>query len=350
MSLAAVSNVLGINIIDEQGNVVIFSPFPRNASLVSKILSDVKFGLKNDQATGIATNLMSELGEKYPAVPIEVDDTFLQRLFVSQNYPVLFNPDSKRIRAFRENLDGNVKKIDATVTLEEFHALNREVNLEMTRLQIKTVSEQNDRLIMQGVNAIDDLNKSTNIFAERIREWYGFHFPELTDQLIADHEFFLEIIRDVGLREHFTIEKITGIRPVQDKTLDLVMKRARESMGGYFSPYDISVLQMFARAVIDLYKARDEIETYVESLMEQTCPNLSAIVGPLIGARLICLAGGLEALAKKPSSTIQVLGAEKALFRAIRTKGEPPKHGVIFQAKAVRNAEFWQRGKVARLL
>ncbi len=138
---------------------------------------------------------------------------------------------------------------------------------------------------MQAVNAIDDLNKSTNIFAERAREWYGFHFPELTDQLIADHEFFLELIKEIGLRDQFTSETITEIRPVQEKTLELVMKRARESMGGYFGPHDITTLQTFARAILELYRARDEIETYVESQMEQTCPNLSAIVGPLIGAR-----------------------------------------------------------------
>ncbi len=351
MSLAAISNVLGVIILDEQGNVVIFDPFPRNASIVSKIFLDVKLGTANDHTREIVGSIVARLEDRFPSAPIEVDDAFLMKLFSSQGKrQVLFTPDNQEITRFRTGLEGNLKKIDDKLTFDEFHALNREVNLEMTRLQIKTVSEQNDKLIMQAVNAIDDLNKSTNIFAERAREWYGFHFPELTDQLIADHEFFLELIKEIGLRDQFTSETITEIRPVQEKTLELVMKRARESMGGYFGPHDITTLQTFARAILELYRARDEIETYVESQMEQTCPNLSAIVGPLIGARLICLAGGLEALAKKPSSTIQVLGAEKALFRAIRTKGEPPKHGVIFQAKAVRNAQFWQRGKVARLL
>jgi nucleolar protein 56 len=101
---------------------------------------------------------------------------------------------------------------------------------------------------------------------------------------------------------------------VQEKTIEILVNRAKESMGGNFSPFDIKTVQAFASCVLDLYKARVKIENYVESLMEQTCPNLSVIVGALLGARLICLAGGLESLAKKPSSTIQVLGAEKALF------------------------------------
>ncbi|MGY5871810.1 MAG: C/D box methylation guide ribonucleoprotein complex aNOP56 subunit, partial [Candidatus Thorarchaeota archaeon] len=74
------------------------------------------------------------------------------------------------------------------------------------------------------------------------------------------------------------------------------------------------------------------------------------LVGPLVGARLISLAGSLKDLARKPSSTVQVFGAEKALFRAIKTGADPPKHGIIYRVSEINSAPYWQRGKIARAL
>ena len=350
--LQVFSCACGVFLADESGNIVQQHAFPRDAESVSRIMLD----LKNAASNAIIDELLAKILDYIKANVtssdiVEIEDEFLYQYMQGRvNARLFLVKSSKAGSLFRSDVQASLAKLKDSWTLENFLPFNRAVNLELTKLQIKSVSEQNDRLIMQAVNSIDDINKSTNIFSERIREWYGFHFPELTDQLIADHEFFLEIINAIGTRGEFTPERIKALRPVNDKTIEIMVKRAKESMGGEFSPYDIKTVQAFAKSVLDLYKTRVEIENYVESLMEQTCPNLSAIVGPLLGARLICLAGGLEPLAKKPSSTIQVLGAEKALFRAIKTHGEPPKHGILFQAKEVRTAPFWQRGKIARLM
>ncbi len=349
--LSLICTACGIAVTDEQGNIVARHDLARNAEAVARVMLALKTTTPSSELDEIVGKIKECMKGATGNDILEIEDEFLYQLLDGKVPGRLFHTKSTKAGiAFRQDVVSFLAKMGSTWSLDEFYAFNRAVNVELTKLQIKSVSEQSDRLIMQAVNSIDDIDKSTNIFSERIREWYGYHFPELTDQLVADHEFFLEIITNIGTRGEFTPERIKALRPVQDKTIEIMVNRAKESMGGDFSPFDIKTVQAFASCVLDLYKARVKIENYVESLMEQTCPNLSVIVGALLGARLICLAGGLESLAKKPSSTIQVLGAEKALFRAIKTHGEPPKHGILFQAKEVRSAPFWQRGKVARLL
>ncbi len=85
-------------------------------------------------------------------------------------------------------------------------------------------------------------------------------------------------------------------------------------------------------------------------MMKEVAPNIQGLVGSLLGARLISLAGGLDRMARLPSSTIQVLGAEKALFRSLKSNSLPPKHGVIFQFPEIHQSPKWQRGKIARAL
>ena len=102
--------------------------------------------------------------------------------------------------------------------------------------------------------------------------------------------------------------------------------------------------------MLELSKLREYLTEYVGQVMREVAPNITELVGPLLGARLLSLAGSLETLAKLPASTIQVLGAEKALFRALRTGGKPPKHGVIFQYPDIHRSPRWQRGKIARAL
>jgi nucleolar protein 56 len=348
---ALISNVCGVLVTDDAANVSLQHAFPSDAEIVARIMLNLKIALPDERIDSIINEVCDYINNSSDEV-VQVEDEFLhQRLEEKLPNRTILVKSTKAGDILRNDLGSYLAKFgDTFENIESFYEFNRAVNLELTKFQIKSVSESNDRLIIQAVNSIDDINKSTNIFSERIREWYGCHFPELTDQLVADHEFFLEIVSEIGTRADFSPEKLKGLRPVPDRVIYIMMQRAKESMGGDFSPYDIKTVQAFAKTVLGLYKDRIEIETYIESLMEQTCPNLTAIVGALLGARLICLAGGLEALAKKPSSTIQVLGAEKALFRAIKTKGEPPKHGILFQAKEVRNAPFWQRGKIARLL
>jgi nucleolar protein 56 len=110
----------------------------------------------------------------------------------------------------------------------------------------------------------------------------------------------------------------------------------------------------YVRKMAELYvktrECRSIVEKQIGDLMEETAPNVAAVIGPILGARLISKVGSLARLASLPASTIQILGAEKALFRALRKRGKPPKHGIIFQHPWVHASPRKIRGKVARLL
>jgi nucleolar protein 56 len=121
-------------------------------------------------------------------------------------------------------------------------------------------------------------------------------------------------------------------------------------MGADLSDVDLQQIQRVCKQTLDLYDLRQALQDYADSTVDEVAPNLQALVGSMLTARLISLAGGLTNLAKMPASTIQVLGAEKALFRALKTGTRPPKHGIIFQDTLVHEAKKWQRGKLSRAL
>jgi len=127
-------------------------------------------------------------------------------------------------------------------------------------------------------------------------------------------------------------------------------KVAEKSMGAELTDRDIKQIQLVCNQTLDVYRLRQKLQEYADATVEEVAPNVQALVGSLIAARLIALAGGLTNLAKKPASTIQVLGAEKALFRALKTGTRPPKHGIIFQDTLIHEAKKWQRGKMSRAL
>ncbi len=189
-----------------------------------------------------------------------------------------------------------------------------------------------DKFIVQSVRAMDDLIEMINLMSERLHEWYGLHFPELADY--ASEEKYARLIAEKGSRE------------VILSTLDLQL----ESVGSDILEEDAEVVQGFASGLLALYEEKRRLEEFVAHRMQEVAPNLSALVGPSIGARLISLAGGLGRLARLPSSTVQLLGAEKAMFLHLRSGKKPPKHGVIFQLPAIHKAPYWQRGNISRSL
>ena len=222
------------------------------------------------------------------------------------------------------------------------------VSIELAKLKVKKTIENRDLLAAQSIQTVDDLDKSLNVLISRIREWYGLHFPEL-DRLIEKHETFARLIVNLGNRKNFIEKNLEeeGLPKNKSKTLSEV---ALLSMGADISDEDLSKIQTLSNKILELYDLRKSLEVYVDLMMDKIAPNTKAIGGSLLGARLIALAGGLINLAKLPASTIQVLGAEKALFRSLKTKARPPKHGIIFQHPSIHDAKRWQRGKIARAL
>ena len=219
--------------------------------------------------------------------------------------------------------------------------------LAQTKKKVEEAYKEKDRYIIQAIEAVDDLDAAFNLLVARTREWYALHFPEVNN-LVKDHEKFLRLVVEIGNRKDMegpTLAEILG-KDLAEK----VASAAKESMGTELSEKDLRVLQSFARNALEIRRTREQLRKYIEEEMERIAPNVKALVGPLLGARLIAKAGGLKKLAMLPASTIQVLGAEKALFRHLTKGTRPPKHGILFQHPWVRTAKRWQRGKIARSL
>ncbi len=287
---------------------------------------------------------LKEMGVK----EVVIEDERLARFVTSKGFEVRIEPGNEVAVAFRGRIPEVVVETKFVESDEEYRKLLHEFSLEITRRKLRRAAQKRDLLAAQAIRAIDDIDKTTNLFAARIREWYSLHFPEL-DDLVREHEDYIKIVAELGHRENITKENLMKLG-FSEKKAEEIAEAAKKSMGADFSDLDIKAIQKFARITLELYKLRRELADYIAAVMKEVAPNITALVGPLLGARLISLAGGLEELAFLPASTIQVLGAEKALFRALRTGGKPPKHGVIFQFPAIHRSPRWQRGKIARAL
>ena len=230
----------------------------------------------------------------------------------------------------------------------EFSLWMRNVSIEIAKLRVRGAIERRDLIVAQAIQALDDLDKTINLLMGRIREWYGIQFPEL-DRHLEKHETYCRLVVDLGNRDAFTAENLVS-EDIPEVKIQQLVKAAESSMGADIAEQDLREIQALCKSVLNLYGLRQGLEKYMDEVMQQVAPNIKSLVGSLLGARLIAIAGGLLNVARLPASTIQVLGAEKALFRSLKTGTRPPKHGIIFQHAFLHDAKRWQRGKIARAL
>ncbi len=221
----------------------------------------------------------------------------------------------------------------------------REFALGFSSSKVTEVSQSPDLHIIQAINSLDEIDKIANGLSSRLREWYGLHFPEL-DNMIDSINGYAQIVM-AGKRESLSkqVFEEAGFPESKVEMLSLILSKSR---GGDISDINLSIVQSIAKQILDFYELRKKLEEHVESEMQEIAPNLSAILGTAVGARILGRAGSLKRMASLPASTIQVLGAEKALFRSLKTGSQPPKHGLLFQHAMVHAAPRWQRGKIAR--
>jgi len=209
---------------------------------------------------------------------------------------------------------------------QRFHSQN----LKLTKQKIKeSVSE--DQLIIQTISNMDEINKLGNVFVKRLREWYSWYLPEFSAS-IENNEKFTEIIVKKSKKELIKELKI------------------KDSMGADLKKEDVDEMIALAKEILNLYKLKQKHEEYIEKIMKKYCPNIQALAGTTIGAKLIELAKSLKRLAMLPASTVQLLGAEKALFRHIKTGSKSPKYGVIINHLVIQNARKEDKGKASRSL
>ncbi|KAK3700222.1 Nucleolar protein 56 [Vermiconidia calcicola] len=221
-----------------------------------------------------------------------------------------------------------------------------------SRAKVKFSVQKNDNHIIQAIATMDHLDKAVNTFSMRVREWYGWHFPELV-KIVSENHKYAKCALFIGDKKTLSEERMHELAKTVDddeNTARAIIEAARVSMGQDISTQDMENVMTFAKRTVDLANYRKSLGNYLTAKMGVVAPNLAALIGETVGARLISHAGSLTNLAKYPASTVQILGAEKALFRALKTKGNTPKYGLIYHSSFIGRAGQKNKGRISRFL
>ncbi|UCG90108.1 MAG: C/D box methylation guide ribonucleoprotein complex aNOP56 subunit [Candidatus Heimdallarchaeota archaeon] len=296
-----------------------------------------------DQKGDEIVELLDQTQEEIISDNSHIVDFLRQKGFENARFAVTGELSS--FRALITDFIRNTWKMGTSIAVSQ---LIREKAMHRTRMLLKEKVEARDVYIAQAIKSIDDVNSILNLIYARLSEWYGIHFPEL-QELVRDNPQYIKLISKTrgAIRSNLDEDLLSHL---SDKRRELILQAAKQSLGTEISTYDMNPVSQLARFGVEILKIKDNLETYIEESMKEVAPNIQCLVGSLLGARLIALAGNLEDLAKSSSGTIQVLGAEKALFRHLRSGEDPPKHGVIFQSSYIHSSKKHQRGKIARAL
>ena len=275
-----------------------------------------------------------------------VNDTALQNILKKKSIDAQLNSEeeNEKIQSSKPSI-----LVEAGLAKDQKDAMAklRDFAIQLSSSKVTEVSQSPDLHIIQGINTLDEVDKIINAISSRLREWYGLHFPEL-DNLIDSIIGYSQIVL-TGKREKLN-EKTFSEAGFPESKVEMLSLVKEKSRGGDISKENLMIVQTLAKQIIELHDMRKKLEDHIETQMNEIAPNLSAILGASVGARVLAHAGSLKKLSSMPASTIQVLGAEKALFRSLKTGSQPPKHGILFQHALVHAAPRWQRGKIARAI
>ncbi|KAG9277565.1 nucleolar protein 58 [Astyanax mexicanus] len=247
------------------------------------------------------------------------------------------------MRGIRNQMEGLITGLPP----REISAMSLGLAHSLSRYKLKFSPDKVDTMIVQAISLLDDLDKELNNYIMRCREWYGWHFPEL-GKIITDNLAYCKTVRKIGDRTNVAITDLSDVLP--EETEAEVKLAVEISMGTEVSEEDITNIMHLCDQVIEISEYRTQLYDYLKNRMMAIAPNLTVMVGELVGARLISHAGSLLNLAKHPASTVQILGAEKALFRALKTRRDTPKYGLIYHASLVGQTTAKNKGKISRTL
>ena len=332
---------------------------------VSKIIQKVAFmpfktseeALENTKAVNdciVTKELKSFLKENFPNKSSSklgtVDKVFSQKISETLDIKIIVGDFLVEIsRAIRVHMHKFLGVDDITVTKSELG-----LGHSYSRFKCMFDVNRQDKPVVQSIALIDLLDKDINSFCMRIKEWFGWHFPELA-KIISDNYVYVRLVNLIEQRKNLLENKEEIIPKMDEITLDpeitkSIIEAASISMGSDISETDLLNIKYFTDRVENLIKYREKLTKYLKEKTHQLAPNTSALVGEVVTARLISHSGSLSTLAKYPASTIQILGAEKALFRALKTRSKTPKYGLLYHSTYIGKAKLKNKGKISRYL
>lgn len=309
-------SIKGFLAFNSDNELICEKPFPEN-EIINRLAQ-----IAEKQIVAEEQEIIEEVSKDYDEIIIESN----KRLSDYSSEKIIIQTPNQGGEYLRENYDKfGLDKEEIT-----------DIYQRLAIYKIKKESASEDKHLIQAINSIDEIDETISKLIERIREWYALYFPEM--EVIRNNETYIRLIS-----QNKSKEKIMEAKPdaFPDNSLDL---------DDDINPQDLEIMNKYANSIYELQNTRKDIEEYIDSKMESIAPNLKLIVGSSLGAKLISHAGGLKRLAIYPSSTVQIMGAEKALFRHLKSGDRPPKYGLIYQHPQVRGAKWWNRGKIARIL
>ena len=241
-------------------------------------------------------------------------------------------------------------KMLPNMTADEVATAARALTHAYSRGQVKFNATRDDVHIMQRSAALESMDKGVNTLAMRLREWYSSHFPELIT-IVSDNNTYAKLVVAIGDKTNLTPDRVDEIAKLLDddqEKAEAIITAARQSMGPDLKPVDMATIVDLAKLSVNTFEARRQTASQLDDKVGIVAPNLRELLGSSVAARLITQAGSLVSLAKCPASTVQILGAEKALFRALKTKGNTPKYGVLYHSSAIGKASAKNKGRMSR--
>jgi len=336
--------------VEKASNVVklkAFTPFENTTEAVAAATSIIESTLHSTLKKFLKKNIINkELDDELAVSDVKLGGLIKDKMEIkcvcNDNILELFRGVRTQIDSFIGSADdgGSLKPMQLGLS----HSLSR--------YKLKFTADKVDIMIVQAIGLLDDLDKEINIYAMRVREWYGWHFPEMA-KIMNDNMFYAKCVQRMGMRTNCKNCDFSDI--LGDETLEETLKKTAEtSMGTEISESDLENIQSLCVQVVSLSEYRAQVRTcmtrrvfrcdrrppapfatshpppfslpalylylylcvrqlyeYLRNRMAAIAPNLTVMVGELVGARLIAHAGSLLNLAKHPASTIQILGAEK---------------------------------------
>jgi len=322
---------VGFIALDENCTLLDYELFPRNR--LSERLNEVLEG----NLVSEEQSLLKRMVKNQDEVVVETEISLSKYRSLKDSSKFKFETPNKAGEYLRTFMDKVLIETDYIQTEEELKEIVHEISLNITRTRLHEASKAEDLVLIQAINALDELDETTSKLAERLREWYSIHLPELDK--IKSHEYYVKLVAKYGDKDCIISSGL--------EESDL---KIETSIGADLEESDILMLKELASSIKSFQATKKSLNEYIDGKMGELAPNLKDLVGASLGSKLIAHVGGLKRLALLSSGTIQVLGAEKALFRHLKTGERPPKHGLIYQHPEVRGAKYWLRGKIARAL
>jgi len=343
-SIYVIETLIGIFGLTKEGVIVEKVLFPPDSKQIATAIDRLRRGEVIKEIAELAEKMKQRGYRKF----VFSSKTLAESIGESYNVETILWDRLEPTRKLRENLEELAIEYGLMNDVNEFNSVSHEVSLLMARKAIQRAQSDRGAAVNQSVQLLNEIDRTLNVLSNKLREWYGLHFPEL-DRQVDHHKTYANIVEKFGDRSNINIEGLVELGFRSSKSSNLI-KMAEKSMGAPMIPEDNEQLKGLALNILGLYEYRQKLELYISSLAVEVAPNLSEVAGTILAAKLMEKARGIKNLAMKPSSTIQVLGAEKALYRSKKSGSRPPKHGLIFQHPYIHSKPKKARGHLARVL